>query len=62
MRRPLSFTFCSVALVAIMGGADHVALLPRVNLSGAAVQPTAPAQTARQQHVLSLLDNSHDLP
>jgi len=60
MKRRLQFTFCFVALTAILLGADSTALRLRLNPYDAVVQPAARAQTARQRRpniVLIFPDN-----
>jgi len=60
MRRWLWFTFCFVALAAILAVADSTASRLRLGPSGATVQPAASAQTAQQRRpniVLIFPDN-----
>ncbi|MCI0486930.1 MAG: arylsulfatase [Blastocatellia bacterium] len=60
MRSRLSFIFCFAALIAMIIGADLIALLTRINLPGDVIQPAARAQTSGQRRpniVLIFPDN-----
>src|SRR5499426_335052 len=55
MKRRLRFTFCFVALAAILPGADSTALRLRHVPSGAVVQPAPRAQSARRRPNIVLI-------